>query len=258
MTKEERRIRDKEYYQRNKEKYKEYFTKNKEKINAKNNERRRKHKEQNSDSYKKTLQMHRRYVEKNKEKCIKNSREYYQKNKEKILAKCKAYQENNKEAIKQTLKKYYSNPETYKLVREKDRVYGRKRAQEIKLGVRPKPEYINTTQNKIKQNLRNRLLWLLNKKNITKTNSALSLLGCTIEEFIKHIEQQFLPGMTWGNRGVYKSGHSPKWHFDHIIPCSAFDLSDIEQQKKCFHYSNIRPLWGLDNIKKGGIKKTGD
>jgi hypothetical protein len=42
-----------------------------------------------------------------------------------------------------------------------------------------------------------------------------------------------------------------KIHLDHKKPCALFDLSNPEHQKLCFHFSNIGPLWWLDNIKKG-------
>ena len=48
--------------------------------------------------------------------------------------------------------------------------------------------------------------------------------------------------MSWDNYG--------DWHIDHIIPCAAFDLTDIEQQKKCFNYKNLQPLWAEENLKK--------
>jgi hypothetical protein len=68
------------------------------------------------------------------------------------------------------------------------------------------------------------------------------LLGCTISFFIKHLEKHFRPGMSWENYG--------KWHIDHIIPCAAFDLGDPSQQRQCFHYTNLRPLWAIQNLKK--------
>ena len=43
------------------------------------------------------------------------------------------------------------------------------------------------------------------------------------------------------------------WHIDHIRPCSSFDLTDLEQQKQCFHYTNLQPLWWFDNIKKSSF-----
>ena len=49
--------------------------------------------------------------------------------------------------------------------------------------------------------------------------------------------------MNWNNIG--------KWHIDHIKPCKSFDLTKSDEQKKCFHYTNLQPLWALDNIKKG-------
>lgn len=113
--------------------------------------------------------------------------------------------------------------------------------------------------------LRRRFTDALKNQCCNKTTSALKLLGCTIPELKQHLESQFLEGMTWGNRGpgFLQKGGKPildengmtilvnQWHIDHIIPCDSFNLSDIEQQKKCFHFSNLRPLWAKDNISKG-------
>lgn len=68
-----------------------------------------------------------------------------------------------------------------------------------------------------------------------------TILGCTIEEFIKHIESKFTEGMTLDNHG--------EWHFDHIYPVS---LATTEEQIiKLNHYTNFQPLWAEDNIAKG-------
>jgi len=45
--------------------------------------------------------------------------------------------------------------------------------------------------------------------------------------------------------------HTKVWHIDHIVPCTVFDLKNLNEQKKCFHYTNLQPLWAIDNIKKG-------
>ena len=68
------------------------------------------------------------------------------------------------------------------------------------------------------------------------------LIGCTFEEFKIHIENQFDLGMSWSNHG--------KWHIDHIRPCSSFNLADPEQAKRCFHYTNLRPLPASENRSK--------
>jgi hypothetical protein len=63
---------------------------------------------------------------------------------------------------------------------------------------------------------------------------------------INHIEKQFLNGMSWDNYGKGLD----KWNIDHIIPCNTFDLTKPEEQKRCFHYSNLRPLWEIDNLNR--------
>lgn len=89
-------------------------------------------------------------------------------------------------------------------------------------------------------NLRVRLYEVLKGK--IKTSSTLNLLGCSVDELWIYLESQFQPGMTRENYGT--------WHIDHIKPCSSFDFTDPDQQKKCFHYTNLQPLWAEDNIKK--------
>ena len=81
-------------------------------------------------------------------------------------------------------------------------------------------------------------------KNETKDTSSIDLLGCSVEYARQRLESQFTKGMTWKNHGV------KGWHIDHIIPCDSFDLSDMDQKKQCFHYTNLQPLWWRDNIIK--------
>ena len=40
-------------------------------------------------------------------------------------------------------------------------------------------------------------------------------------------------------------------HIDHIRPCASFDLTQESDQLKCFNYTNIQPLWAIDNLIKG-------
>jgi hypothetical protein len=85
----------------------------------------------------------------------------------------------------------------------------------------------------------------------SKTSRTLTLLGCSVEELRNHLESQFTEGMTWETYGFWG------WHMDHIIPCAYYDLTKEEEQKECFHYKNLQPLWREDNMKKGDkiIKK---
>jgi len=92
------------------------------------------------------------------------------------------------------------------------------------------------------------LLWSCNTKRLIKYDE---LLGCTYEFLRQYIESLFQNGMNWDNNGRGED----KWHLDHIIPCAAFILTNIEQQKKCFHFSNLQPMWEPENLRKSSIYK---
>jgi hypothetical protein len=96
---------------------------------------------------------------------------------------------------------------------------------------------------KIKDKLRKKIGYCI-KSCQAKENKQIEIVGCTIEEFKNYIESKFKPGMTWENHG--RNG----WHIDHIKPYKCFDLLDLEEQKKCCHYTNLQPLWWHENIKK--------
>lgn len=78
-----------------------------------------------------------------------------------------------------------------------------------------------------------------------KVSTTIALLGCTPEELALHLEEQFEPGMTWGNYG--------DWHVDHIRPLASFDLANEDEQRQAFHFTNTRPLWAQDNRNKGSL-----
>ncbi len=99
-----------------------------------------------------------------------------------------------------------------------------------------------TTNETLRRKLRARMRCAIRHLNCERAGFTHDLLGCTLEDCRQHIERQFLPGMTWNTYGA--------WHIDHIVPCAWFDLTDLQQQRKCFHYSNLQPLWARDNITK--------
>jgi hypothetical protein len=92
--------------------------------------------------------------------------------------------------------------------------------------------------------LRGRIHTALKRKKVVKTSRTEQLIGCSILELKNHLEAQFRDGMSWDNYG--------QWHVDHIKPCCSFDLSRPEEQKTCFHHTNLQPLWAEENFKKSG------
>lgn len=157
-------------------------------------------------------------------------------NKEKIAKYDKKYKTNNKIKVKKRLNKWKEkNPDYYKeyrLTHKKQhstyiyKYYKKKRQKD--------PLF------RLRWNLRNRLKNMLKVKSWHKDNKTADIIGCTLEELKYHIESKFTQGMTWQNYG--------KWELDHIIPVSK--ATTKEELYKLNHYSNLQPLWKLDNIKK--------
>ncbi len=91
-------------------------------------------------------------------------------------------------------------------------------------------------------NARSKITTALIRGRNQKRGTTQELLGCTILELKIHLESQFVDGMSWDNKS--------EWHIDHIRSCVSFDLSNPDEMKKCFHYSNLRPIWSKDNREK--------
>jgi hypothetical protein len=125
-------------------------------------------------------------------------------------------------------------------MRERDRDFRRRNPEKA---VNDARAYRATINGKVKDNIARKLNYSLH--GLKKSHSIMELTGCTLEFLRGYLESRFLADMTWENYGKFG------WHIDHIRPCASFDLSDPEQQKICFHYTNLQPLWAKDNHSKG-------
>ena len=166
-------------------------------------------------------------------------------------AATKAYKQKCKSEEREYNKNYYqANKDSgiYKKYRQKYkdkmRIYSKKYNAENreKINQKRKDRRRLCINNRLKHTLSRRILSAVKSSNVKKSNPTSKLLGCEIEFFKEYIASKFTSGMSWENYGYYT------WHIDHIIPCNSFDLSDDYQQKKCFHYTNLQPLWATTEI----------
>jgi Prasinovirus endonuclease VII len=82
-----------------------------------------------------------------------------------------------------------------------------------------------------------------------KSTTTLRLLGCTPDELKIWLQRRFRDGMGWHNYGS-AGADGRGWQVDHIRPCASFDLTNPKHQAKCFHFSNLQPIWAADNLAK--------
>tara|TARA_R100001530_G_C4254503_1_gene138774 strand:+ start:64 stop:693 length:630 start_codon:yes stop_codon:yes gene_type:complete len=197
--------------------FKEYYLKNKGRIKERQKE----------------------YHLKNKKRITERTKKYYLKNKKRIRERQKKYHLKNKEYMKEYKKEYYlKNKEATKARNKKWKLENKEHTRNHE-----RNRYQTDINFRLLKNCRGRVLRAL--KFNPKSARTMELIGCTIDELRQHLESKFKPWMTWKNHGL------GGWDIDHISPCAKFDFTDPEQQKICFHYTNLQPLEHIANIKKG-------
>ena len=164
----------------------------------------------------------------NRDKVNEKSRRWRERNREKVSAYNRQYRADNAEFVA-AAKRLWNE-------RNPDAVanHGAKR--------RANPKY------KLEATIRSRMHATLAKG--AKSASTFEMLGYSLNDLRAHLERQFICGMSWANFG--------KWHVDHILPLSSFEYEapDCPEFRAAWALSNLRPLWGEENIKKGAKRLT--
>lgn len=114
-----------------------------------------------------------------------------------------------------------------------------------KIQRKSKRKQLKKHKTKLIHNLRKRIYFIL--KGTDKVLHSKEFLDCSPEFLKLWLELQFTEGMSWDNYGR----GCGKWSIDHIRPCTSFDFIIPEHQTACFHYTNLQPLWCVDNSSKG-------
>jgi hypothetical protein len=166
------------------------------------------------------------YSKTHREEACLYKKAWYKKHKDKCDTRMKEWRDNHKEY----LQKYFHDYQ----VSNRDRIsrrtneYNKKRRK-------------SDIEFRLATNLRRRLNKII--RSYVKVGSHIKDLGCTLAELKHHLESKFQPEMNWDNYGTV-------WSIDHIMPLANFDLTDKEQLKKAVHFSNLQPLFVIDNIRK--------
>ncbi len=159
--------------------------------------------------------------------CVKErNKKIRENNPDKVAAYNKEYQKENRQKISAQISNYYQQNKTQ--INAWKREWLKERA---------KTNPLLNLQASLRFSVRRAL------RGFKKGETTEKILGCTFDEARAHIESQFTEGMTWESYGLHG------WHIDHKIPLAS--AKTIEEAKALCHYSNLQPLWAIDNLKKG-------
>jgi hypothetical protein len=172
------------------------------------------------------------YIKENYQKTLEQHRKWTAKNPEWVYNRHKKWREENPEKVKELQEEWYKKNPEKRLEYRKN--YKPRKNQQRKERRKIDPLFVLTN------NLRSRMYKFLITLNITKKNTTFEIVGCSPEFLKEHLEKQFVSGMSWENR--------TDWHIDHIIPLSSAKTEE-ELYKLC-HYTNLKPLWAEENLKK--------
>jgi hypothetical protein len=174
-------------------------------------------------------------------------KKYREENKDKIRAYNQKYYKQNIESEKERTKKYIAEHKEYYLEYNKQYYKDNRETINARKNKNDKKRSKKDINFKLARYLRSRLSSAIRLGQ--KQGSAVRNLGCSLDEFKRHLEKQFDNDMNWDNYGKYG------WHIDHIIPLCSFDLSKKEELIKACHYTNLRPLWFSENLSKANEDK---
>ncbi len=221
MTKEER----KEYHRK-------YYENNKEKILEKTNKYHKEKKEERKRYYQKYYLENKDEIDernkKYKEENIGYDKKYYEIHKNEMKIKSKEYYTENRDEILEKSKKYYTDENIKKERNEYLKKYLKQRKKED-----PLFSLISSIRSLIYSSIKN--------QGYSKESRTQEILRCSYIELKEYLESKFIEGMSWDNKG--------EWHIDHIKPTSLAKTK--EEIYELNHYTNLQPLWAIDNIKKG-------
>lgn len=165
------------------------------------------------------------------------ARERYLENPEKVRLANKKWAAENPEKVN-TIKRAWKerNIEKARAASRESNKRNRERCREcaaVAYNTRPEVRILSVQRVRLRRALKGQM----------KSAKTLELIGCPAETLKRHLETQFRPGMCWENYGLI-------WEIDHKKPCAKFDLSKPEQQRACFHYTNLQPLFAEENARK--------
>ena len=175
-----------------------------------------------------------KYSQDNKEKLNQKAKTYYEENKETIKTRVRKHWDENAHEINEQRRERYKNDEEYRNKRLKEcstsnakcRPERRKRAREE----RSATYYLDLCRKR---------MWHAFNGRGTKSYKTKTLLGCDGEFLKQYLERTKVPGKDYTDA-----------HIDHIIPCCSFDMTDEQQQRMCFHYTNLQLLPAKENLQK--------
>lgn len=84
-----------------------------------------------------------------------------------------------------------------------------------------------------------------------ENNPDLSYVGCNVETFVRHLSRRAPEGFSWDQYEY------DKYHIDHILPLSLYDLTKEESKLKIFHFTNTQILSRWSNQSKGNREEPG-
>ena len=169
-----------------------------------------------------------RYHAKREELLAKGKERYYAK-REQLLAKCKEHYKANRDELIAKWREYREA--------NREKILAKRRTAEAR--AKRNKRMIEEPLLRVVENLRRRVRSALKSQDVKKTTNTMDLIGCSPEFLTKHLEKQIKPGTK-----------REDYHVDHIVPCAFFNLTNEEEQKMCFHWTNLQLLLGPANQAK--------